>query len=50
MNVRAVIQPSTVLSFSSLALVVAAQAQPIKLNVAYTSTTTNFSIAWVAKL
>jgi ABC-type nitrate/sulfonate/bicarbonate transport system substrate-binding protein len=30
--------------------VVAAQAQPIKLNVAYTSTTTNFSIAWVAKV
>ena len=33
-----------------LTLTALAAAQPTKLNVAYTSTTTNFSIAWVAKL
>jgi ABC-type nitrate/sulfonate/bicarbonate transport system substrate-binding protein len=33
-----------------IALVAPAHAQPTKLNVAYTSTTTNFSIAWLAKL
>ena len=35
---------------ASLALAAPVSAQPTKLNVAYTSTTTNFSIAWVAKL
>ena len=35
---------------TSLALAAPVSAQPTKLNVAYTSTTTNFSIAWVAKL
>jgi hypothetical protein len=34
----------------AIALASPASAQPTKLNVAYTSTTTNFSIAWVAKL
>ena len=33
-----------------IALVAPTHAQPTKLNVAYTSTTTNFSIAWLAKL
>ena len=35
---------------ASLALAAPVSAQPTKLNLAYTSTTTNFSIAWVAKL
>jgi hypothetical protein len=34
----------------AIGFICAAHAQTTKLNVAYTSTTTNFSIAWLAKL
>jgi len=38
------------ISVAAIVIATSASAQPTKLNVAYTSTTTNFSIAWVAKL
>lgn len=43
--IRPILTAALVLDLATPAL-----AQPTKLNVAYTSTTTNFSIAWVAKL
>lgn len=44
------IGPIRLIFAAILATASLAGAQPTKLNVAYTSTTTNFSIAWVAKL
>ena len=45
------INPATIAALAVyLALLAPAHAQPTKLNVAYTSTTTNFLIAWLAKL